>query len=90
MRADRLISIMILLQNNLKMTSKELASEFEVSERGKTGGWRRLMDHFRSQLSGLKLLASLPSSTKTEARHYLEKIYIDTGTWKPSNKITER
>lgn len=136
MRADRLISIMILLQNNLKMTSKELASELQVSERtilrdmdalsvsgvpivaerGKAGGWR-LMDHFRSQLSGLKLedmkalfilpsekiledlgvqtygldirqklLASLPSSTRTEARHYLEKIYIDTGTWKPSNE----
>lgn len=134
MRADRLIRIMILLQNNMQMTTNELAGELGVSdrtilrdmdalslsgipvvaERGKTGGWR-LMDHFQSQLSGLKLedmkalfilpsekmledlgvqtygsdirqklLASLPRSTKTEGRHYLEKIYIDTGSWKTS------
>ncbi|GGG02131.1 helix-turn-helix transcriptional regulator [Paenibacillus abyssi] len=136
MRADRLISIMILLQNNAKITTKELASELEVSDRtilrdmdalslsgipvvadrGKTGGWR-LMDHFQSQLSGLKLedmkalfilpsekmledlgvpisgldirqklLASLPSATKAEGRYYLEKIYIDTDTWKSSKE----
>lgn len=134
MRADRLLSIMILLQNNQIMTTGELARKLEVSERtilrdmdalslsgipvvadrGKTGGWR-LMDHFRSQLSGMKLedtkalfllpseqvlkdlgveqsgldvrqklLASLPGFSKGEARHYMEKIYIDTGTWKPS------
>lgn len=72
MRADRLMSIMILLQNRGKMTAKELAAELEVSERtilrdmealgtarvpvvadrGKEGGWR-LMDNFRSKLSGL-------------------------------------
>jgi len=136
MRADRLIHIMVLLQNNIKMTTKELANELEVSERtilrdmdalsssgfpivserGTTGGWR-LMDHFRSQLSGVKiedmkalfilpsekmleqlgvqtfsgdirqkLLATLPDSAKLEAKHYLEKIYIDTDTWKPSNE----
>ncbi|SFE51806.1 Predicted DNA-binding transcriptional regulator YafY, contains an HTH and WYL domains [Paenibacillus catalpae] len=135
MRADRLLSIMILLQNHEIMTTKELASKLEVSDRtilrdmdalslagvpvvadrGKTGGWR-LMDHYRSYLSGLKLedtkalfilpsdqmlkdlgveidgldirqklLASLPGSSKSEARHYMEKIYMDTGTWKPSN-----
>lgn len=137
MRADRLIRIMILLQNLTKMTTRELADELEVSdrtilrdmdalslsgipivaERGKAGGWR-FMDHLQSQLSGLKLedlkalfilpsekmlqdlgiqtygsdirqklLASLPDSTKTEGQHYLEKIYIDTGTWK-SAKVT--
>ncbi|CAM3283044.1 YafY family protein [Paenibacillus lupini] len=134
MRADRLLSIMILLQNHEMMTTKELARKLEVSERtilrdmdalsisgvpvaadrGKTGGWR-LMDHFKSYLSGLKLedtkalfllpseqmmkdlgvntgldirqklLASLPDSSKGEARHYMDKIYMDTGTWKPSN-----
>lgn len=72
MRADRLMSIMILLQNRGKMTAKELAAELEVSERtivrdmtalttagipvvsdrGKDGGWR-LLDNFRSKLSGL-------------------------------------
>lgn len=134
MRADRLIRIMMFLQNNAIMTTKELAGRLEVSqrtilrdmdalshsgipvvaERGKAGGWR-LMDHFRHQLSGLKLedmkalfiipsekmlddlgikthgldirqklLANLPSSTKTQARNFLEKIYIDTGTWKSS------
>ncbi len=72
MRADRLINIMILLQNRGKMTAKELSKELEVSnrtilrdmdaltnagipiisERGKDGGWR-LLDNFRSKLSGL-------------------------------------
>ncbi|WP_409299836.1 helix-turn-helix transcriptional regulator [Peribacillus sp. SCS-155] len=74
MRADRLMNIMILLQNNGKMTSRELAESLEVtdrtisrdmealsalgipvmSERGKEGGWR-LLDNFRSRLSGMKL-----------------------------------
>ncbi|CAG9623229.1 helix-turn-helix transcriptional regulator [Sutcliffiella rhizosphaerae] len=72
MRADRLLTIMMLLQNRGKLTVKELASEVEVSERtilrdmdslslagipvvserGKNGGWR-LLDNFRSKLSGL-------------------------------------
>ncbi|WP_394137153.1 helix-turn-helix transcriptional regulator [Cytobacillus oceanisediminis] len=33
MRADRLISILLLLQNNERMTSRELANELEVTER---------------------------------------------------------
>lgn len=33
MRADRLISILLLLQNRGKMTTKELAKELEVTER---------------------------------------------------------
>ncbi len=74
MRADRLMNIMVLLQNRGKMTAKELANELEVSERtilrdmdalchagipivserGKAGGWR-LLDNFRSKLSGLNI-----------------------------------
>ncbi len=132
MRADRLVQIMILLQNNGKMTAKELARTLEVSERtvirdmdalsisgipvvserGKTGGWK-LMDGFRSQLHGLKLeewkslfilpseqllsdlgvqvkgtqlrnklLASLPHGSQTAVQPFMEKIHIDTGSWK--------
>lgn len=33
MRADRLLSILLLLQNRGKMTTKELAKELEVTER---------------------------------------------------------
>lgn len=74
MRADRLMTIMILLQNRGKMTARDLASELEVSvrtilrdmdalstagipvvsEKGKEGGWR-LLDNFRSTLSGLHI-----------------------------------
>lgn len=90
MRADRLLNIMILLQNRGKMTAKELANELGVSdrtilrdmdalstagipiasERGKEGGWR-LLDNFRSKLSGLniddmKALFLLPSEKLLE------------------------
>lgn len=135
MRADRLLQIMVMLQNRGKMTTRELAEALEVSERtvlrdmdalsaagipvtaerGKTGGWK-LMEGFRSAVSGLKLdelkslfilpsdhlleqlgirpggleirrklAASMPQTIKSSAQQYLEKIYIDTGTWKPSD-----
>lgn len=132
MRADRLIQMLILLQNHHKLTTQQLASMLEVSnrtiardmdalsfvgipvvaERGRNGGWK-LMDHFRSVLSGMKLddmkalfilpsetmlaelgiqshgqelrqkiLANLPTTTKSQAQHFIEKIYIDTDAWK--------
>jgi len=136
-RADRLLNIMVLLQNNGKMTTEQLSRTLEVSqrtilrdmdalslsgipviaERGKAGGWK-LMDRFRSQISSLtladmktlfilpsekileelglhnngldirqKLLASMPGPAKRDAQQYLEKIYIDTGTWQqPSSE----
>ncbi|TGG93187.1 YafY family transcriptional regulator [Natronospirillum operosum] len=134
MKAERLVNIMILLQNCGKMTSQQLADHLQVSqrtilrdmdalsvsgipvvaERGKAGGWR-LMDHFRSQLSGInledmkalfipasakmlqdlgvapqrvdirqKLLSVVPEHVRGVAGQYMEKLYIDTETWKPS------
>lgn len=134
MSADRLLQIMLLLQNNGKMTTARLAEALEVSdrtilrdmdalgaagipvvaERGKSGGWK-LIDRFRGSISGLtldelkslfilpsgqlleqlgirpggpgmrrKLAASMPPAVRSSARQYLEKIHIDSGTWKPS------
>lgn len=139
MRADRLVQILVLLQNNGKMTTKQLAAILEVSERtilrdmdaltlagypivserGNTGGWR-FIDSFRGTISAMKqqdlkalfilpsdtvlqalgmernekdirqkLLASMPPSLKSDAQPFLEKIYIDSGTWRHAKQSDE-
>ncbi|HEX7173973.1 MAG TPA: YafY family protein [Pyrinomonadaceae bacterium] len=131
MRADRLVSILLLLQMNGRMTARELAERLEVSERtihrdmeslgaagvpvmaerGAGGGWM-LMDGYRTNLTGLndaevqalflggpasvladlkldkasdaaliKLLASLPLSTRRDAEYARQRIHVDVSGW---------
>ena len=131
MRADRLISILLLLQMNRRMTARELAERLEVSERtihrdmeslgaagvpvlaerGAGGGWM-LMDGYHTNLTGLndaevqalclggpasvladlkldkasdaaliKLLASLPLSTRRDAEYARQRLHVDVSGW---------
>ncbi|HVG20699.1 MAG TPA: YafY family protein [Blastocatellia bacterium] len=136
MRADRLLSIMLLLQVHRRMTARELADRLEVSERtihrdmdalsgagipvfaerGSGGGWA-LMEEYRTNLTGLnreeiqalflinpsrllddlglgrasdaariKLRAALPTTSRDEAEHARQRIYIDATGWNHSEE----
>jgi predicted DNA-binding transcriptional regulator YafY len=131
MRADRLLSIMLLLQIYRRLTAAELARRLEVSERtiqrdmdalstagvpvvaerGAGGGWA-LVDGYRTNLTGLngeeiqslfaatpsrllsdlsldkaadaahvKLLASLPESSRPLAEYARARIHVDSAGW---------
>lgn len=131
MRADRLLSIMLLLQVNRRLTARGIAERLEVSERtihrdmealsaagipvyaerGSSGGWS-LLEEFRTNLTGLskteiqslfltgpsqlladlglekasdaaliKLMASLPSTNRSDAEHVRHRIHIDVTGW---------
>jgi len=131
MRADRLLSIMLLLQIYRRLTAGELARRLEVSERtiqrdmdalsvagvpvvaerGTGGGWA-LVEGYRTNLTGLneaevqslfagvparllsdlslgraseaahvKLLASMPASSRALAEYARERIHIDVAGW---------
>src|SRR5579884_1889373 len=131
MRADRLLSILLLLQVHRRMTARELARRLEVSERtihrdmealsaagvpvlaerGTGGGWK-LMEGYSTNLTGLseaeiqalfiagparlladlglrqaseaaliKLLAALPSFSRSNAQYVRNRIHIDATRW---------
>ncbi|HET9528905.1 MAG TPA: YafY family protein [Blastocatellia bacterium] len=136
MRADRLISILMLLQVHRRMTARELARRLEVSERtvhrdmdalsaagipvmaerGAGGGWM-LLDEYRTNLTGLnreeikalfltrpsrlladlglgkaseaafvKLLASLPATSRGDAEYARQRIHVDISGWRQSEE----
>ena len=136
MRADRLLSIMLLLQVHRIVTARELASRLEVSERtihrdmealsaagipvfaerGAHGGWS-LMEEYRTNLTGLnkdeiqalfatrpsrlladlglekasdaaliKLMAAIPSASRSDAEYASQRIHIDTSGWNSSRE----
>jgi predicted DNA-binding transcriptional regulator YafY len=134
-RADRLLSMLLLLQAHGRLTGRELAERLEVSERtvhrdmeslsaagvpvfairGVQGGWQ-LEASWRTQVPGLdeaelrgllmaqpriigdarlasaaeraleKLMAALPTSLREQAASIRQRLYIDTGGWRPSQE----
>jgi len=134
-RADRLLSMLLLLQAHGRLTGRELAERLEVSERtvhrdmeslsasgvpvfairGVQGGWQ-LEASWRTQVPGLdeaelrgllmaqprvigdarlasaaeraleKLMAALPTSMREQAASIRQRLYIDTGGWRPSQE----
>jgi predicted DNA-binding transcriptional regulator YafY len=135
LRADRLLSILLLLQAHGRLTGAELARRLEVSERtvhrdmeslsasgvpvfamrGAQGGWQ-LDSNWRTQVPGLdeaelrgllmaqprligdarlasaaeraleKLMAALPTSLREQAAFIRQRLYVDTGGWRPSQE----
>jgi predicted DNA-binding transcriptional regulator YafY len=136
MRADRLLSILLLMQTHRRLTAGALAERLEVStrtihrdmealsmagvpvyaERGAGGGWV-LPDSFRTDVTGLteseiqallvsmptrvlsdlglerasdaaliKLLASMPGTSRRDAERARQRIHIDGAGWHQSEE----
>jgi predicted DNA-binding transcriptional regulator YafY len=136
LRADRLLSILLLLQVHKRLTAGDLARRLEVSprtihrdmealsmsgvpvyaERGAGGGWI-LPESFRTDVTGLtepeiqalfvsmptrvladlgldrasdaalvKLLASLPGSSRRDAEQVRQRIHVDGAGWHQSEE----
>jgi predicted DNA-binding transcriptional regulator YafY len=95
MRADRLLSILLLLQVHHNLTARELAQRLEVSERTilrdmdalSAAGIPVVADLGLDQAAEaglIKLLAALPSMARPGAEHARQRIHVDTGGWRQS------
>src|SRR6478609_6439682 len=94
MRADRLLSILLLLQVRPRVTARELARRLEVSERTihrdmealGAAGVPVVAERGAGEAGAIKLLAALPAVQRQGAEFVRERIHVDGAGWHASDE----